>query len=288
MLSTASQLLKYAGNINPVTFITGMRWGTNLLQMYNNMTFAYDPNWKSGETEEVSMPIAFFFIKDAETIMEADVHSKPMLFYNAGTDNQQTANGGLLSIVADNIVTKPKTYKYNILIPFNTTDFLNHYAFDTNSITNVASFTVGNEHSTNFPLLSQINNYVTVGLDLLKNLITALFGTTLDVSSFCNLLLNQNDVNKRSLESMRDARRIIKIKDWNGWKFKYLIIQNLTITKTGENANFYEASLTCQEVPIITLNATRGKKVKYNTVVTATKQLICSKFIKGQEANSGS
>ena len=288
MLSTASQLLKYAKNINPVTFITGMRWGTNLLKMYNNMTFAYDPNWQSGETEEVSMPISFFFVKNEEIYMEADVHSKPMLFYNAGTDTQQTVNGGLLNIVADNVVTKPKLYKYDILIPFNTADFLNHYAFDVNSITNISAFTAGNEHSTNFPILSQVNRYVTIGMDLLKNLITALFGTTLDVSSFCNLLLNQNDVNKRSLEAMRDARRIIKIKNWNGWKFKYLIIQNLTITKKGEDDGFYEASLTCQEVPIITLNLTRGKKAVTNNVITATKQLICSKFIKAQEANSGS
>ena len=69
------------------------------------------------------------------------------------------------------------------------------------------------------------------------------------------MLLQQQDYNKASIEYMWSNRRILKLKLWNGWKFKYLIIKDFDVTKTGENGDFYEGSLTCQEVPILTFRS---------------------------------
>ena len=66
------------------------------------------------------------------------------------------------------------------------------------------------------------------------------------------MLLQQQDYNKASIEYMWSNRRILKLKLWNGWKFKYLIIKDFDVTKIGENGDFYEGTLTCQEVPILT------------------------------------
>ena len=41
------------------------------------------------------------------------------------------------------------------------------------------------------------------------------------------------------------------MKMWNGWKFKYVMLKNVDLTKSGEYDGFYEGSITVQETPII-------------------------------------
>jgi hypothetical protein len=50
---------------------------------------------------------------------------------------------------------------------------------------------------------------------------------------------------------MREGRGILKMKMWNGWKFKYVMLKNVDLTKSGEYDGFYEGSITVQETPII-------------------------------------
>ena len=41
------------------------------------------------------------------------------------------------------------------------------------------------------------------------------------------------------------------MKMWNGWKFKYVMLKSVSLTKSGEYDGFYEGSITVQETPII-------------------------------------
>lgn len=247
---TLSALTSLNRNVQPVTVITGLRYNTSLVKVFNNLTFLYDPNWEYQQGEP-TYPIAFFYVKSMTEQMSSDVSQKPMLFYNTAGDSNDSTKGGLMNIVADNVVLKPKVYKLDIIIPANGSTLKNS-SFSFDAITNVNGFLFSNgefKGSTGLDIASRIVN---VSLGVLETLFKGLYGTSVSASSICNMLLQQQDYNKASIEYMWSSRRILKLKLWNGWKFKYLVIKDFDVTKVGENGDFYEGTLTCQEVPILT------------------------------------
>ena len=247
---TLSALTSLNRKVQPITVITGLRYKTSLVKVFNNLTFLYDPNWEYQQGEP-TYPIAFFYVKSMTEQMSSDVSQKPMLFYNTAGDSNNSTKGGLMNIVADNIVLKPKVYKLDIIIPANGSTLKNS-SFSFDAITNVNGLLFSNgefKGSTGLDIASRIVN---ISLDILETLFKGLYGASVSASSICNMLLQQQDYNKASIEYMWSSRRILKLKLWNGWKFKYLVIKDFDVTKVGENGDFYEGTLTCQEVPILT------------------------------------
>lgn len=250
---TLSALTSLNRKVQPVTVITGLRYNTSLVKVFNNLTFLYDPNWEYQQGDP-TYPIAFFYVKSMTEQMSSDVSQKPMLFYNTAEDSNDSTKGGLMNIVADNIVLKPKVYKLDIIVPANGSTLKNS-SFSFDAITNVNGFLFSNgefKGSTGLDIASRIVN---ISLGILETLFKGLYGTSVSASSICNMLLQQQDYNKASIEYMWSNRRILKLKLWNGWKFKYLIIKDFDVTKIGENGDFYEGTLTCQEVPILTFRS---------------------------------
>lgn len=250
---TLSTLTSLNRKVLPITVITGLRYNTSLIKVFNNLTFLYDPNWEYQQGEP-TYPIAFFYVKSMTEQMSSDVSQKPMLFYNTAGDSNDSTKGGLMNIVADNVVLKPKVYKLDIIIPANGSTLKNS-SFSFDAITNVNGFLFSNgefKASTGLDIASRIVN---ISLGVLETLFKGLYGTSVSASSICNMLLQQQDYNKASIEYMWSNRRILKLKLWNGWKFKYLIIKDFDVTKIGENGDFYEGTLTCQEVPILTFRS---------------------------------
>ena len=247
---TLSTLTSLNRNVQPITVVTGLRYNTSLVKIFNNLTFLYDPNWEYQQGEP-TYPIAFFYVKSMTEQMSSDVSQKPMLFYNTAGDSNDSTKGGLMNVVADNVVLKPKVYKLDIIIPANGSTLKNS-SFSFDAITNVNGFLFSNGEFMGGTGLNLASRIVNISLGVLETLFKGLYGTSVSASSICNMLLQQQDYNKASIEYMWSNRRILKLKLWNGWKFKYLIIKDFDVTKTGENGDFYEGSLTCQEVPILT------------------------------------
>lgn len=254
---------------NPVTVLTGIKYATSIIKILNNMTFLYDPNWEY-EQGEPSYPIAFFFVTSMTEQMSSDISQRPMMFYNTASDTNDATKGGVMNIVADNIIIKPKVYKLEIVIPANGSA-LSNTLFNFENMSSVSKFLSSNTKLTNNIFVSPtagtravmygselLNEYfvgpmVVTVISILKTLLKGLYGTTLSFSSVLNALLEQQDYNKASLEAMWRGRRILKLKLWNGWKFKYLAIRDLDIQKTGLDGDFYTATLICQEMPILSM-----------------------------------
>ena len=253
---TLSTLTSLNRKVQPITVITGLRYNTSLVKVFNNLTFLYDPNWEYQQGEP-TYPIAFFYVKSMTEQMSSDVSQRPMLFYNTAGDSTDSTKGGLMNIVADNIVLKPKTYKLDIIVPANGSTLKNS-SFSFDAITNVNGFLFSNGEFKGSTGLDNASRLVNIALGVMETLFKGLYGTSVSASSICNMLLQQQDYNKASIEYMWSNRRILKLKLWNGWKFKYLIIKDFDITKVGENGDFYEGTLTCQEVPILTFRSQAG------------------------------
>jgi hypothetical protein len=251
MLTSISTLYtQLSSEDNPVTVLTGLKYTTSLIKILNNMTFLYDPNWEY-EQGKPSYPIAFFFVKSMTEQMSSDISQRPMMFYNTASDTNDATKGGVMNIVADNIIIKPKVYKLEIVIPANGSA-LSNTLFNFENMSSVYTFLCSSERLSNNDFVRSMAGIGTA-ISVLKTLLKSLYGSTLSLSSVLNALLEQQDYNKASLEAMWRGRRILKLKLWNGWKFKYLAIRDLDIQKTGLDGDFYTATLICQEMPILSM-----------------------------------
>lgn len=288
MLDTQTQLAMVGKDQNPITVITGIKYNANLVKAFNNITFIYDPNWEY-EAGNPTYPIAFFYVKSMTEGMTSDISSKPMLFYNSESGATDGTKAGLLNIISDNLVIKPKVYKLEVLIPANSSTFKNS-ALNVADVANVWNFLSSHDSETS-KTLSQVTQAVNVSFGILESLLKGLYGTAVSVSSICNMLLQQQDYNKNSIEYMWRNRRILKLKMWNGWKFKYLVIQDFECTKTGEDEDFYVGTITCQEVPILTFRkqtqTVLGVLSKISSALGKKQKVVADAFIKAMTTSIG-
>lgn len=294
MLDESTQLLIASSadkeNGSPLTFITGLKYDTNVVKALNNLTFLYDPNWEY-ESQNPTYPIAFFYVKKQTEDMASETSQKPMLFYNTEGDDTDGVKAGLMNIVADNIIIKPKVYKLDVLVPMNMDTFFSGGYFNINNVVNTNAFMFSSGANQGNKQLSSVMNIASKTMGILRTLFTALYGTEISASSIFTMLCQQQDYNKNSIEYMWRNRRILKLKMWTGWQFKYLVIQNFEVTKDGENGSFFEGTLTCQEMPIITLKNKSSVATtfmsKISSVLGKGIKIATETFVKAMEATAG-
>lgn len=275
---------------SPITLITGLKYNTSLIKIFNNLTFLYDPNWEY-EQGNPTYPIAFFYVKSMTDQMSSEVSQKPMLFYNTAADTNDATKGGVTNIVADNIILKPKTYKMDIIVPANDSTFQNS-SFSFESVASVEKFIFdSNGRATMSSGQQSAVRIANNSISIIKTLLKGLYGTSIGAASIINMLLQQQDYNKASIEYMWQNRRILKMKVWNGWKFKYLVIKDCDITKTGENGDYYEGTLTCQEVPILTFRKQEASALsimsRISSALGVAQKAVTKAFISAMSATLG-
>lgn len=243
-------------------FITGIRWHKGLLETLNNMTYVYDPNWNQNNSVKATFPVCFFHVKSMHEVMSSEISQKQMLFYNskAGANaSDPSLDSGLLNVVADNIVIKPKVYKLDVIIPYKNLTLLNQsFVFNTHTAQAVTSALVNKNIRTNTTdknlgaIASLSQPYFTLIKTLIQTLLVTPNGES-SVSEFMSNTVQQPDYNKESLEVMWRMRHIVKMKVWNSWRYKYVSIVDVDITKEGTEDGVYEATLTLQEMPIVSM-----------------------------------
>lgn len=231
--------------------ITGVKYCSDILKMVNNLTFFYDPNWISGDDSYSTLPIGFFYCKSFNETMSANASTKQLIFYNSGMSTDDKVVGdGLTSLIADNIILQPKQYQLEVLIPYTADMILDQYTSNLDALSKVMNFTLKGD-SGNPENLVNTFRVLNPSIATLRVLLDVLCGTNVNVEGFATLFAGQNDYNKSSLNAMWEHRRIVRMKMWNGWSFKEVVITSLSIKKSGDFENFYEGSITCQEMPIM-------------------------------------
>lgn len=262
---------------NGLRFITGVRYYKGMLEKLNNMTYIFDPNWNINNSNKASFPVAFFHVKSYHEAMSSEVSQKQMLFYNsdeASNNADPSVDSGLLNIVADNIVIKPKVYKLDVIVPFRNLSLLNQsFVFNVHTASVINSVMVGKESKAGDVMLQAYAGlsqpYVSLLRDLLKSTIGRTYTTNIgqeNLSDWIKDTVQQPDFNKQSLELMWKLRHIVKMKMWNSWEYKYVAIVDMDISKEGTEDGVYEATLTVQEMPIVTMYnqaSTSGNKFVY-------------------------
>lgn len=239
-----------------LSVITGLHFAKSTLRQLNSVTFIYDPNWNPDDYSYPTLPTCFFHLKKMTEVLTSEISQKPLLFYNSqGGSSSEGVGGAVLNVVADNIVIKPKVYKLDVLIPYNNISMLSRMTQNTlETVPTVMStlFTGGAKEGawTSYvaPWLSMSQSYLNIMKDIVKQV------ATMNISdNWLNDIMSTPDYNKMSLEAMWRSRRILKLKNWNGWSYKYVAIVDVETTKEGTDDGVYEATITVQEVPMITI-----------------------------------
>ena len=284
---------------NPVTLITGVRYNASLIKGFNCVTFLYDPNWEY--TDSPTYPIAFFHVRNMKENMESEVSSKPMLFYNSDRGTSDGTKAGLMNIVSDNIIIKPKTYSMDIVIPANGTSFdgflyssetmygvnklYNEGVTDWLKGKNKVVSAVGQVFTGIADVEGEMFRKTNGTLQIVNALVKALYGARVSPNTITSLISQTQDYNKASLEQMWKGRRFVRLKMWTGWKFKDLVIQSLNIDKNGEDGSYYTGTLTCTEVPILTFRQKQDISVNksFSASLGTVQKLAVGAFIKAME-----
>ena len=239
--------------IDSLRFITSIRYDASLMKALKNMTFLYDANWQSdGKT----LPLSFFYVKGYTEVMTSEISQKTMLFYNYNSpDNGDAVKGGLLGVVADNIVNKPKKYKLDVIVPASFSQIDKTYQFDSYS----RAILLSQRKEEGVDILPYIMSPLgsTTIATLIQGLITALSVEDVLTSNLVTAMLSLNTANKDSLNAMWGNRTILKMKVPNGWKFKYVAIEAMNIDKKGEDGDFFTGTIEVTELPILTVDKGR-------------------------------
>lgn len=271
-----------------LTFATAVKYTKDALKAVNGLTFFYNPNWQPSRYGKATFPLCFFSVKSMHEVMETEVTHNTMLFYNDGSNGGTQYKNGLLSAVADNVVARPKQYQLEVILPYDDLTLLTRSPY--------AQYT---QVSTVLEVISNHDNASGVGSSMTqsgKNNWLQFFSLTanpavqlivnavkslvfMDVSSGKNAvtslvsnIASTPEYNKNSLEAIWEERAIVMMKMWNGWTCKYVVLTHIDITKQNDEEGIYEASIVCQEVPIITVNSKRSKEATakpYSSLQTA-------------------
>lgn len=233
--------------VGGLTFVTGIRYAEGMLKAVHSLTFVYDATWEA-TNEKVTFPIAFFGIKNIKENNVSEVQTKKMLFYNSQSEsNASVTTGSILNVVADNIVNKPKTYQMEIIVPDVTTGmiFSNPYA---QPYQLVGVWTANSDSETrNGCGIAMFS--INMILDVLS-LVTGVSPSSSVIKVLTDAVGNKPKYNKDSLTYMWENRKVLKLKLWNDWKFKYVVISDLSFSKIATEDNYETASVTFTEIPM--------------------------------------
>ena len=232
---------------NGLTFVTGVRYAEGAIRAVNSLTFVYDATWEA-TNEKVTFPIAFFGIKSIKENNVSEVQTKKMLFYNSQVENNPSVTtGSILNVVADNIVNKPKTYQMEIIVPNVTTGMiLSNPYIQPYQLSSMLMRTAPNNAKQGASTAMQWFNIV---LDVLA-LVTGFSPSTSILKVMTDAIGNKPMYNKDSLVYMWENRKILKLKLWNDWKFKYVTIADVSFSKIPTEENYETANITFTEVPM--------------------------------------
>ena len=257
-------------------FITGIRYYKRMLEALNNMTYLYDDKWNPDNSNKATFPVCFFHVKSYHESMTSEVSQKQMLFYNSDKDATKSdpkVDAGLLNVVADNIVIKPKVYKLDVVIPYHNLTLLNQsFVYNTYTANYINTVLTGKESKLGNIMLQTYATLNAPVTNFMQGIIKTLIGQAgivdwgSSVDDWLRNTIQQPDYNKYSLEMMWKLRHIVKMKMWNSWDYKYVSIVDIDITKEGTEDGVYEATLTLQEMPIVSMYnqaSTKGEPYVY-------------------------
>ena len=259
-----------------ITVATTIRFLKTQSDRYNRMTFLYDDNWTASNTSQSTLPVAFFEVIKQEEVITTEVSEKRVILYQSEAAATEEAiagyKRGLVNVVSDNIVNKPKVYRLECLVPYGAitrlfsstrevVDVITGFITATANISQAGRSAVSGIVATVRAATSAMNSLLFVAGNLDKlNRTRARTDVNTDVTG----LFTVADYNKASLEAMAQNRSRLRMKIWSGWDYKYVVVKSLVFSKVGQEQDYYRCSMEVVEMPVLSLKEPKGSKFDYS------------------------
>lgn len=251
-----------------LTIATSINYSRQALKQLNNLTYLFNPNWSEmgdARAGNNTLPMALIHMIKMEEILTSQVSSQQLILYRAPGGKESEANKAQLGVVADNIINQPKRYSIECLVPRTYSSLMNSTfnagIYDPGIIAmTYEDFTASQNNAVIATALTAVQasmSIANVAITVLRNLVGQLTNLASIVQrgnpqDYISMVLNGTSYNKDSLEAMWLSRAILKLKVPDSWKYKTVVITDCNISKVGTEDDVYRATMTVQEVPMIT------------------------------------
>jgi hypothetical protein len=236
---------------NPTGIVvpTVIQMAADALRYWTSMTCIYDRHWTS-DPDRVTLPICMFHVKKIVPTYVNEVSKKRVILYEpegelATAEAADQMRRGVMQTIVDNVVKQPTTYNAEVIVPF-----------------------------------QPIGRYVTQGVKTVSDIVMAfsdlfgksssggfgdwwegIFSTAFSQAKLGNqamqlagMLPNMNGlsyINVNSLEAMASSGRLLCMKMWTGYDYKFVVITGLTLDKQPLEDDVFRATLALQEMPVL-------------------------------------
>jgi hypothetical protein len=237
---------------------TVLQISSDILAWFTSMTCLYDRYWRE-EQERVTLPIAMFHVKKISEVWQTETSKKRVIMYEPPSSkpaDNKLSDGlrtGVMQTVVDNIVRQPKTYQMEIIVPSQPVGrYIGEGIESSLAVINGIMGLFGDDVKGVADIVSSV---FSAGSAILSMVRTA--------AEMAGKLPNRDGVsfiNKNSLEAMADSSRILTMKMWTGYEYKYVAITGMTLDKQPQEDDVFRGTLQLQEMPILTMTVPDKKK----------------------------
>jgi hypothetical protein len=234
---------------------TVLQMASDAVDSFTRLTCFYNKYWYDRQ-DMMTLPICFFYVKKIQEIMASQTSEQRLILYEpqkktelSAKDLADSIREGAMQVVVDNVVKQPKTYQMEIILPFMPVS--KQYIRGVNDLIQIIGslIDVFGGDSADYETMFSGTMEVLKTAQRLADIITKFPGT--DDASF---------LNKNSLEAMFDSQKILCMKMWSGYQYKYVLITGCTIEKQPYEDDVFRAALQLKELPVLTITPPKDAK----------------------------
>jgi len=238
-------------DVKSVIVPTVLQLASDALDYWMNMTCLYDPCWVA-EEGKATLPICMFHVKKIVPTRTVEVSRKRVILYEPQFDGRETSakfagqmREGIMQTIVDNAVKQPVTYNMELIVPFQP---IGRYVKE--GVKGIADMMVGL-----FQLVGQ-EEEVASGIGSIFAGTSAVLKIINQVASVAEKFPGSDGVtylNMNSLEAMADSCRLLCMKMWTGYDYKYVMITGMTSDKQPLEDDVFRVTLNLQEMPVLSV-----------------------------------
>jgi hypothetical protein len=273
--------------LGPVIIPTMLQISHDIVDKITHLTCIYDRYWYR-EAGRITLPIALFYTKKLQETWRNDLSQKRVILYER--ENKTTSQGisdtlreGVMQTITDNIVKHPKVYELELVIPFQPAQVFSGY------LTDITQFTLS---------LLQLFRPEKGVFDGVFSVLGGIQSMSAAAAKVVDAAAQFADgeaqfVNKSSLEAMAESGRVLTMKMWYGYYYKYVVITDLRISKEPLEDGYTRGTMTVQETPVLSVTKPGDAKLAPVTrnmgiVTEAVQSTLAAPLIKLTGVRSGS
>jgi hypothetical protein len=258
-------------DVDRIILPTLLQMTEDSLKYWMSMTCLYDPYWTI-DPETPTLPICMFHVIKITPVYSVETSKKRIILFEPEGAGVMTAEElanqfreNSIRTIMDNSVKMPTTYNMEIIVPAQP---IGRY------------ITQGMQ-----TVMDMIRGFVDYGTDAnatdLNSWFAGISGVLKIVEQSIKLVGRMPSmekfmyVNKNSLEAMAESCRVLCMKMWTGYEYKYVEITGMTHEKRPNEDDVFRASLTLQERPILSVSEPVNKvpNTGFSFTIAATKAM---------------